>query len=53
GFEESGHHLFHALFTIDGVQVPGKAGEHLNGANFPWGGGERQEEGGYLLLCWK
>ncbi|GAA5917914.1 hypothetical protein JCM5296_002098 [Sporobolomyces johnsonii] len=53
GFEESGHHLFHALFTIDGVQVPGKTGEHLNGANFPWGGGERQEEGGYLLLCWK
>lgn len=29
GFEEGGQHLFHAMMTIDGVQVPGKTGEHL------------------------
>ncbi|GAA5877816.1 hypothetical protein JCM16303_000248 [Sporobolomyces ruberrimus] len=53
GFEENGSHLFHAVMNIDGIQVPGKTGPHLHGANFPWGGGERVEEGGYSVLCWK
>ncbi|GAA6014579.1 hypothetical protein JCM11491_004547 [Sporobolomyces phaffii] len=53
GFEENGSHLFHAVLTIDGVSVPGKTGAHLHGANFPWGGGERVEEGGYSVLCWR
>jgi hypothetical protein len=29
GFEQGGGRLFHAYATVDGVQVPGKAGEHL------------------------
>ncbi|GAA5997711.1 hypothetical protein JCM5350_008025 [Sporobolomyces pararoseus] len=53
GFEENGNHLFHAVMTIDGIQVPGKTGVHLSGANFPWNGGERVEEVGYSILCWK
>ncbi|GAA5840348.1 hypothetical protein JCM5353_002790 [Sporobolomyces roseus] len=53
GFEENGSHLYHALMKIDGIQVPGKTGAHLHGANFPWNGGERVEEGGYSILCWK
>ncbi|BGP20797.1 hypothetical protein JCM10213_008934 [Rhodosporidiobolus nylandii] len=53
GFEEDGKHLFHALATIDGVQVPGKAGEHLHGANFGYGNQEHQFEAGYKVLCWR
>lgn len=29
GYEESGQKLYHALAVVSGVQVPGKAGEHL------------------------
>ncbi|BGP04009.1 DUF3421 domain-containing protein [Rhodotorula toruloides] len=53
GFEEGGQHLFHAIMTIDGVRVPGKTGEHLHGANFPFGGGEIVQEAGYSILCWR
>ncbi|GAA6019737.1 hypothetical protein JCM10207_009247 [Rhodosporidiobolus poonsookiae] len=53
GFEQGGQHLFHALTTINGVQVPGKTGEHLHGANFPWGGGETVKEVDYRVLCWR
>ncbi|GAA5828612.1 hypothetical protein JCM11251_000874 [Rhodosporidiobolus azoricus] len=53
GFEENGQHLFHALTTIEGVQVPGKTGTHLSGANFPWGGGEHVKEVDYRVLCWR
>ncbi|GAA5821793.1 hypothetical protein JCM10212_005331 [Sporobolomyces blumeae] len=53
GFEESGEHLFHAVMEINGIMVPGKTGQHLHGANFPWNGGEHVEEGGYSVLCWR
>ncbi|SCV67356.1 BQ2448_6002 [Microbotryum intermedium] len=53
GFEEDGNHLHHAVTMIQGVQVPGKAGAHLNGANFPFGGGEHVVQDGYQLLCWR
>ncbi|GAA5882151.1 hypothetical protein JCM3774_002943 [Rhodotorula dairenensis] len=53
GFESNGGHLYHALATIDGVQVPGKTGTHLHGANFPWSGVEMVYECGYSVLCWK
>ncbi|GAA5831607.1 hypothetical protein JCM3766R1_004950 [Sporobolomyces carnicolor] len=53
GFEENGSHLFHAVMSINGIQVPGKTGTHLHGANFPWNGGEQVEEGGYSILCWR
>ncbi|POY72740.1 hypothetical protein BMF94_4147 [Rhodotorula taiwanensis] len=53
GFESNGEHLYHALATIDGVQVPGKSGKHLHGANFPWSGVEMVYECGYSILCWK
>lgn len=29
GYEENGAFLFHAVAPVNGVQVPGKAGEHL------------------------
>lgn len=29
GYEDNGSKLYHGLATIDGVRVPGKAGEHL------------------------
>jgi hypothetical protein len=29
GFEQSGGRLYHAYAKVDGVDVPGKAGEHL------------------------
>ncbi|GAA5982695.1 hypothetical protein JCM11641_002340 [Rhodosporidiobolus odoratus] len=53
GFEEGGQHLFHALATIDGVQVPGKTAEHLRGANFGYGGVEHVKQSGYQVLCWR
>ncbi|KAM0787247.1 hypothetical protein ACM66B_006483 [Microbotryomycetes sp. NB124-2] len=53
GFEEDGAHLFHALTNIGEVPVPGKTGTHLNGANFPWGGGEHVVQDNYSILCWR
>ncbi|KAK4053320.1 hypothetical protein OIO90_003932 [Microbotryomycetes sp. JL221] len=53
GFEENGSHLFHAMTLIGEVPVPGKTGSHLNGANFPWGGGEHVVSEHYSILCWK
>ena len=29
GYEENGARLFHAVASVNGIQVPGKAGEHL------------------------
>jgi hypothetical protein len=29
GYEESGQKLYHGLAVVNGVRVPGKAGEHL------------------------
>ncbi|KAF9646477.1 hypothetical protein BDM02DRAFT_3067698, partial [Thelephora ganbajun] len=40
GYESNGEKLYHALGNIDGVNVPGKAGKHLGGANVPFGGYE-------------
>ncbi|ORY55161.1 hypothetical protein BCR35DRAFT_322725 [Leucosporidium creatinivorum] len=53
GFEETGAHLFHALVHIDGVHVPAKTGEHLGGANAPWGGAEVVHTENYEILCWR
>ncbi|KIJ37610.1 hypothetical protein M422DRAFT_177869 [Sphaerobolus stellatus SS14] len=49
GYEENGERLFHALANIDGNWVPGKTGEHLTGANIPFGG-ERVVQSDYLIL---
>ncbi|GAA6035419.1 hypothetical protein JCM8097_000246 [Rhodosporidiobolus ruineniae] len=53
GFEEGGQHLFHAVTVLNGVNVPGKTGEHLHGANFPFGGGETIKAVDYRILCWR
>jgi len=52
GYESNGVKLFHALGSMDGVNVPGKTGEHLGGANIPFGGYE-QVVREYKILCWR
>ncbi|KII89935.1 hypothetical protein PLICRDRAFT_108636 [Plicaturopsis crispa FD-325 SS-3] len=51
GYEEDGAKLYHAVATIDGVRVPGKAGAHLSGGcSVAFGGVERAVEE-YEILC--
>jgi len=53
GYEEGGARLYHALATLQGgVKVPGKCGEHLSGANIPFGGQEVHVKE-YEILCWR
>ncbi|KAL1759347.1 hypothetical protein FB107DRAFT_287787 [Schizophyllum commune] len=52
GYESSGAKLYHALGVVNGVKVPGKAGEHLGGANLPFGGQEHVVRE-YEVLCWR
>ncbi|KAH7102992.1 hypothetical protein BKA62DRAFT_698263 [Auriculariales sp. MPI-PUGE-AT-0066] len=53
GFEHTGEALYHAVGLVDGVRVPGKAGEHLiKGAHLPYMGEERICPY-YLILCWR
>ncbi|KAI0331881.1 hypothetical protein GY45DRAFT_1321683 [Cubamyces sp. BRFM 1775] len=53
GYEENGQKLYHALATVNGVKVPGKAGTHIHGgANVPFGGREHAVEN-YEILCWR
>lgn len=52
GRESDGRPLYHAVATVDGVRVLGKAGEHLYGASFPYGGAEVNCEY-YEVLCWR
>jgi len=52
GYEESGTKLYHAIGIIDGVRVPGKTGEHLEGCNIAFGGQERFTND-YQILCWR
>lgn len=52
GYESNGVKLYHALGVIDGVNVPGKTGEHLGGANVAFGGYEHIVRE-YKILCWK
>ncbi|KAF9450356.1 hypothetical protein P691DRAFT_665543, partial [Macrolepiota fuliginosa MF-IS2] len=40
GYEENGGKLYHALANVNGVNVPGKTGDHLGGANVAFGGQE-------------
>ncbi|KAI0783674.1 hypothetical protein C8Q75DRAFT_725569 [Abortiporus biennis] len=51
GYEDHGGKLYHALVTTHGVQVPGKTGEHLGGANCAFGGSEIAVKDGYSILC--
>ncbi|KAI0775184.1 hypothetical protein BD413DRAFT_471824 [Trametes elegans] len=50
GYEETGGKLYHALATVQGVQVPGKTGTHLGGANVPFGGKEHAIDRDYAIL---
>ncbi|EJD41401.1 hypothetical protein AURDEDRAFT_186565 [Auricularia subglabra TFB-10046 SS5] len=52
GRESDGRPLYHAVGTVDGVRVLGKAGEHLYGASFPYGGAEVNCDY-YEVLCWR
>ena len=53
GYEAAGQHLFHAVAQIDGVWVPGKAGQHLfEGSAFAFGGHEVSRRD-YQVLCWR
>jgi len=52
GYEENGAKLYHGLGVVDGVRVPGKAGEHLRGCNVSFGGREIAVEQ-HEILCWK
>ncbi|KAI0034552.1 hypothetical protein K488DRAFT_45142 [Vararia minispora EC-137] len=51
GYEEGGQKLYHAAASINGCMVPGKTGEHLHGANIPFGGGEHTVHENYDILC--
>ncbi|KAF8896367.1 hypothetical protein BD779DRAFT_1433925 [Infundibulicybe gibba] len=50
GYEDHGAKLYHAIGTINGVRVPGKTGEHLNGCNLSFGGGEHAIQDNYEIL---
>lgn len=52
GYEANGEKLYHALAKIGEVEVPGKTGKHLGGANIPFGGYEHIAKE-YKVLCWK
>jgi len=52
GYESTGNKLYHALGNIDGVNVPGKTGTHLAGANIPFGSYEHILRE-YKILCWR
>lgn len=53
GYEEHGGKLYHALGTVAGLKVPGKTGEHLDGANLSFGGEEHVVHDNYEILCWR
>jgi len=53
GFEEDGRRLYHAAVTLDGVDIPGKTGEHLGGAHVAWAGAEKCVKENYGILCWR
>jgi len=54
GYEQNGGKLYHALAVAPArVRVPGKAGEHLGGCNFAFGGSEHVARENYDILCWK
>jgi len=52
GYEENGGKLYHALANLSGINVPGKTGEHLGGANVAYGSQEHVVQQ-YQILCWK
>ncbi|VDC06810.1 unnamed protein product [Peniophora sp. CBMAI 1063] len=52
GYDKGDRRLYHATHDFDGHTVPGKTGEHLGGALFPYGGKERSITHGYKILCW-
>jgi len=52
GYESNGEKLYHALGNIDGVDVPGKTGKHLGGANIPFASYEHILRE-YKILCWR
>ncbi|KAI0077918.1 hypothetical protein K474DRAFT_1684074 [Panus rudis PR-1116 ss-1] len=52
GYEEHGGKLYHALGTVNGLQVPGKVGEHLSEAKVAFGGAEVDARD-YYILCWR
>lgn len=53
GYEDDGNKLYHAVALIGGVEVPGKTGRHLSGANIAFGGREHVVSHQYKILCWK
>ncbi|KZT18974.1 hypothetical protein NEOLEDRAFT_1142656 [Neolentinus lepideus HHB14362 ss-1] len=53
GYEEGGAKLYHALAQVNGVHVPGKAGEHLGGCNVAFDCREHVIRENYAILCWK
>ncbi|KAH9942763.1 hypothetical protein B0H21DRAFT_750247 [Amylocystis lapponica] len=53
GYEENGGKLYHALAPVRGLRVPGKTGEHLDGCNVAFGGGEVVLHDNYEILCWR
>jgi hypothetical protein len=53
GYESNGAHLFHALGTFSGVQVPGKTGVHLKSGHFAWNAKEQILRDNYAILCWR
>ncbi|PFH52958.1 hypothetical protein AMATHDRAFT_138897 [Amanita thiersii Skay4041] len=50
GYEETGHKLYHAVGTVNGVRVPGKTAEHLGGCNIGYGGIEHVILENYEIL---
>ncbi|KAI0049740.1 hypothetical protein FA95DRAFT_1470657, partial [Auriscalpium vulgare] len=50
GYEDHGAKLYHAMATVQGVRVPGKTSQHLDGCNVAFGGGEHIVRDGYDIL---
>ncbi|KAF8071983.1 hypothetical protein FPV67DRAFT_911055 [Lyophyllum atratum] len=52
GYEDNGAKLYHGLALVNGVRVPGKAGEHLGACNVAFGGAEIALTD-HEILCWR
>ncbi|KAF9468113.1 hypothetical protein BDZ94DRAFT_1247216 [Collybia nuda] len=52
GYEENGAKLYHGAAVINGIRIPGKAGEHLSGCNVAFGGSEVAMTD-HEILCWR
>ncbi|KDR76217.1 hypothetical protein GALMADRAFT_247481 [Galerina marginata CBS 339.88] len=53
GYEDNGAKLQHAVAFVNGIRIPGKCGEHLQGCRVSFGGAELEIGDNYEILCWR